>query len=579
MFKHILFFVSISLSTVCSFAVDNKKAEVDEDQVDLYVFSSPRKKFDKRIVEKPLYSFIEESPDFINFQESVPTLRQSIIYKGLSPRQLEINYNGFKLIDPSSPEGVYDLFGLMQFKGLTVSEKNGEASLNLLTSLKENKKELSLSSSTLGQSNLSGSMGLCGDKVCYSVDAFFNRQGGVSQFDDSKNDPLTNSVDDYEKDFLKTYGVSLSRLSTKKGRSATHFFATFSDEDDDDLFTSVDDKNASSNSITYFLGHELKIGNNHLLRTSYFNNSRDQKNEADSENPNSYESSQDGRSLNVGFFYKSLSLDFDYENYKVESETEDDFLISGEINKEFKNFGFKRSIFTDVEAGFSRERGLFADMRASYNDLTLSFKKSRPSLYQVLDPIVGNEKLKPETLLGLSYIINILSSKNSSSIDLEVSYFRMWDLINFYDPDGFGVGAPGSFDNVDEAENLFATLKASHKVKNHNLDFFVRYLISKDLNSGEDIVRRPRWTSGFRLKSFFKNNYETGLGFKYIGRRLDFDFSELEPILLSDAILSKKFGWGRANLSLFNLINERRQVFSKIGRRGFEIKLGVDLIF
>ncbi len=533
------------------------------EEADLYVFSDFKKVpgVDVEVFAKELSTYLEESNDFINFNQSVPTLQQSILYRGLSQRQLEINYNGFVLEDVSSPEGTYDLGGLLQFQGLALGVDNGKSSLNIKTKLKEDQKTLSLSGGSLKEGYGKFMYAKCVANTCYKTNAFSSIQGGVSQLERGS-----------EIDFLKSTGLSFSRVKKKRLRSATHFFVSKSRGDDDDIFNFIDDPNALSKNLSFFGGQEFSVDQKGV-RFSYFLNQRSQKNEADVISSNTYFYEQEGQSVNLSAFYKDLDLKFQHEFYIQNNMKERDHYIL------FKLSEYKKFFLENFELGFSQNREFFGQFGLSYNSFNLHFKRLKPSLSQIFDPISGNKDLSSENLASLSFERDILFLKESLSFKFSTSYHRMWDLIEFFDSDGVGMGDLGQYKNVSRGDNFFLKLESAYRFRTSEFSFFLRYVRSKNLESGRDLLRRPRWTSGVKLNSIIRRKYGLEFIAKLVGRRFDFGGEKLKETFFSEVRLRRDFKRGALNLGFSNLLNEERPVYSTIGRRGFQIKLGVDLNF
>ena len=208
---------------------------------------------------------------------------------------------------------------------------------------------------------------------------------------------------------------------------------------------------------------------------------------------------------------------------------------------------------------------------------TLGTGFKSPSLYQIYAPgtfwgPIGNERLKPEQSRGWDagieqYFLN-------GTILAGITYFRN-DFRNLIDFD-FSQG----YINIGRARTR--GLEISGEVRSsENLRFRTSYtrLEARDLDSGAELLRRPRDKFTAQVDGTFLRDWTADLSAVYTGRRTDKDFSApvARDVVLPgcwrlDAALSYAvFSKTRLFLRLENILDAKYETVFGYGTPGFSV--------
>jgi len=208
---------------------------------------------------------------------------------------------------------------------------------------------------------------------------------------------------------------------------------------------------------------------------------------------------------------------------------------------------------------------------------TLGTGFKSPSLYQLYAPgtfwgPIGNERLKPEESRG--WDVGIEQYFLKGTIVAAVTYFRN-DFRNLVDFD-FSLG----YINIGRARTR--GLEISGEVRSsENLRLRTSYtrLDARDMDSGAELLRRPRDKFTAQADWTFLKKWTVDLSAVYTGRRADKDFSglaERDVILpgywLLDATLScAVFSKTQLFLRLDNILDARYETVFGYGTPGFSV--------
>jgi vitamin B12 transporter len=135
---------------------------------------------------------------------------------------------------------------------------------------------------------------------------------------------------------------------------------------------------------------------------------------------------------------------------------------------------------------------------------------------------VGNPDLSVETSKGFDFGVDqkLLDGK----VMLSATYFRndIRDLIEFFDADGFGVGEPGTFENIDAARTrgleLAATILPTAWL---TLDLAYTHLDAIDADTGAPLQRRPEHTASARVTLRPTDKARIAASMIYVGERFN----------------------------------------------------------
>jgi vitamin B12 transporter len=135
---------------------------------------------------------------------------------------------------------------------------------------------------------------------------------------------------------------------------------------------------------------------------------------------------------------------------------------------------------------------------------------------------VGNPDLSVETSKGFD--VGVDQRFLDGKLTLSATYFKndIADLIEFFDPDGFGVGEPGTFENIDAAKTqgveLAATIVPTEWL---TLDLAYTHLDAIDAETGAPLQRRPEHTAFARVTLRPTDKARLAASVLYVGERFN----------------------------------------------------------
>ncbi len=208
-----------------------------------------------------------------------------------------------------------------------------------------------------------------------------------------------------------------------------------------------------------------------------------------------------------------------------------------------------------------------------------------PSLYQLYGPRTswgptGNVNLKPEKCRGMD--LGVEQEFLNKRIILGAIYFRN-DFKNLIDFES-GLG----FINIKKAKTEGIELSAFIKlIKDLTLGLNYTYTDTEDKNTGRKLLRRPRHKFGLDVNYQFIEKGNINLGFTYIGKRDDMDWSvwparrvELDGYPLVNLSTSYEVF---KNFQLFgkveNLLNKKYEEVKGYGTPGISLFGGIKVTF
>ncbi|MDX2265798.1 MAG: TonB-dependent receptor [Hyphomicrobiales bacterium] len=161
-----------------------------------------------------------------------------------------------------------------------------------------------------------------------------------------------------------------------------------------------------------------------------------------------------------------------------------------------------------------------AKLRASYGTAakapTLSQRFANSAL------TVGNPDLAVEKSTGFDAGVD--QSLLSGKLTLSATYFQneITDLIEFFDADGFGVGARGTFENIRAAETSGWEFAAGVVPASWlRLDASYTYLDAVDAETGAPLQRRPEHTASVRATFTPTEAFKLTASALYVGERFN----------------------------------------------------------
>jgi vitamin B12 transporter len=135
---------------------------------------------------------------------------------------------------------------------------------------------------------------------------------------------------------------------------------------------------------------------------------------------------------------------------------------------------------------------------------------------------IGNPDLSVETSRGFDAGVDqrLLEGK----LTLSATYFRndIRDLIEFFDADGFGVGAPGTYENISAARTQGVELAATILPTTWlTLDLAYTHLDAIDTETGAPLQRRPEHTASARVTVRPTEKTRLAASVVYVGERFN----------------------------------------------------------
>jgi vitamin B12 transporter len=493
----------------------------------------------------------------------------STLLRGSNSEHVLIMLDGVELNDPMNPSRSYDLahFSLDNVEQIEIlrgpqSTLYGSDALggviNVLTKRGRGKPQFSLSSSGGSYNTLQAAAGLSGSgkSLNYSLGLSRFVTGGISA-------ASTAYPGNTEKDGYKNLSFS-GRLGAtlKENIEADIILRSVTARTDIDSFGGPfgDDPNNTQDYRSFFIRCQLRAllaGNRweQKLGVSYIHSDRQNENPVDDIHPYDSEKGTFKSSLtkidwqNNFFLHPANTLTFgvDLEREQGESEYQstgtwgpyDSFFPRREAdrigiyfqdqvrlaNRFFATAGARLDHhgLTGFALTYRLAPAYFWETTGTKFKATVGTGFKSPSLYQLYAPgtflgPVGNEQLKPEENLGWDVGIEqrFLGGRLQAGITYFSSDFR--NLIDFR----FDVG----YVNVGKARTRGMELYAEARPEN-NLELRAGYtrLEAKDLDTGADLVRRPKDKISAGLDYSFLKKWALHLCLVYVGKRTDKNFS------------------------------------------------------
>jgi vitamin B12 transporter len=526
----------------------------------------------------------------------------STLLRGSNSEHVLVMLDGVELNDPMNPSRSYDLahFSLDNIEQIEIlrgpqSTLYGSDALggviNVLTKRGRGKPQFSLSSSGGSYNTFQAAAGLSGSgqSINYSLGLSRFATGGISA-------ASTAYPGNAEKDGYTNLSLS-GRLgvSLKKNVEADIIFRSVTARTDIDSFGGPfgDDPNNTQDYRSFFMRGQLRAllaGNRweQKLGVSYIHSDRQNENPVDDVHSYDSEKGTFKSSLvkidwqNNLFLHPANTLTFgvDLEREQGESEYHSTgiwgpydslfprrkadrrgFYIQDQVrlsNRFFATAGVRLDHHS--LAGFSLTYRLapafFLETTGTKFKATLGTGFKSPSLYQLYAPgtvlgPVGNERLKPEENTG--WDVGIEQRFLGGRLLAGATYFSnaYRNLIDFR----FDAG----YVNIGKARTRGVEIYAEARPAN-DLDLRAGYtrLEAKDLDSGADLLRRPKDKVSAGLDFGFLKKWALHLGLVYVGKRPDKNFS-VWPY--PDVILS---GYALLDAALSFDLNPRVQVFGRL---------------
>jgi vitamin B12 transporter len=513
----------------------------------------------------------------------------STLLRGSNSEHVLIMLDGVELNDPMNPSRSYDLahFSLDNVEQIEIlrgpqSTLYGSDALggviNILTKRGRGKPQFSLSSSGGSYNTFQAAAGLSGSgrSINYSLGLSRFVTGGISAA--SSAYPGNTERDGYKNlSFSGRLGATL-----KKNIEADIIFRSVTARTDIDSFggPSGDDPNNAQDYRSFFIRGQFRTllaGDRweQKLGVSYVHSHRQNENPVDDIHPYDSENGIFKSSFtkidwqNNLFLHPANTLTFgaDIEREQGESEYHSTGIwgpydslfprrkadrtgiyVQDQVrlaNRFFATAGVRLDHHgrTGFALTYRLAPAYFSETTGTKFKATLGTGFKSPSLYQLYAPgtflgPVGNERLKPEENVG--WDVGIEQRFLGGRLQAGVTYFSCdyRNLIDFR----FDAG----YVNVGKARTRGMEIYAEARPAN-DLDLRAGYtrLDAKDLDSGADLLRRPKDKFSAALDCGFFKKWALHLGLVYVGKRPDKNFSVwpypdvlLSAYTLLDAALS-----------------------------------------
>lgn len=214
--------------------------------------------------------------------------------------------------------------------------------------------------------------------------------------------------------------------------------------------------------------------------------------------------------------------------------------------KRFKNFIIQAGGRYDFSSNFGNslnpKLGIFIPFKSLNFYLQTGKGFKAPSIGELYFPYSGNKDLKEEELISIetgfsisNITLNFFKNKFKNLIDFEYSSYQ--------------------FKNIGKAK----TEGIEINYKNSFLNLNLAYLGTKDLNTGNELLRRPSFSGNFILIKNFKN-YSFSFSTFFIGKRWDvneyFERVKMKEFAREDFSLNMNFKkWFNIRFRIENLFN------------------------
>ena len=467
-----------------------------------------------------LRSYFSDRPEFMYFEDQSLGAASSVFLYGLDQRYIKIKFNGFNVVDASTPLGVVNLSQISGVRGLSVERYKTDLSINIKTHLQSKKSKWFIQGSQLGEFGSSVNL----NKKNWNFKAGAARTGGFNQTFLGEEKDWTD--DGY---FSFDYKKNLSNIET-----STHLFYSVQNQDYDDLFNAVEEAEGEAHFL--LLGQKLKF-EKFKVNLSYTLSNR------------------------VFIIEEKKGIDFQGKNFQSEFIYNKwfSFLLSLESNKHLDDQYAKVEVrpLESFRASFmwSRLRNQFFDMEwQPFNEISLFYKEIPASLFQI--NFHPSSKLKPQRAMGLK----LFKDFSFKSIDFRFDglYQYAFDQIEF-------VSSSMRYENFERSETIYSSLLASCK----SYSLFIQAQRAKNLIQNLDLPRRPRWIVGFDYeRAWEKVNFDLGL--RWNSSLKAFDQTDLNSFWTSQLNVQYR----NFHFVVINVLNQdRRSIFRDFRRRPITFKL------
>lgn len=484
-------------------------------------------KFDKPIIVESetvefnntrLRDYFSDIPEFNYFGSQAIGASASVFMYGLDQRYFDINYNGYKLEDPTTPLGALEVSSLSRLSGMKVVKNPREQSLNVL-----NKSE---SNSVGGQVTSLKEFSVDG---FYKANKNFFLKSGFSRLGGFNQTQLGS-----EKDWTEEVFIAPSlKFKIDDYQLSTDFLYTYKDQDFDSFLSGEEDSEGVSRYL--FAGQSVKRKKTNL-KFSY-TQIRKTFNEGLDFEPFNFEA----KVLNAEFTYnESLQLKSQFE---TNGELEDSKIYFSYIKD---SFGFYFSS--------SKLRGEFysLDLKPT-KTITLFYKEIEPSLFQIT--FNEGQELEKQKALGLQYE----NSYTYKEVDFKLSflYQRSFDQVEY----NF---ISNTYENFQRVENVFFNLLSQWK----SLGLYIQIQSAEDLVLNQSLPRRSPLSFGLDYK-FKLRDFTGAIQAAWHSERKAFDGSELSNFMTSSLALGRK----RFQIVVTNVLNQDSQVYKDFRRKPVTVEL------
>ncbi|MFT5660214.1 MAG: vitamin B12 transporter [Sulfurimonas sp.] len=471
----------------------------------------------------------------------------SVLLRGMNNSRTLVLIDGIRFQDPSSTSGANfshlmasDIERIEVIKGAQSGVWGADASagvINIIT--KDSKKGQHVSANleygSFNTKKYAASISHKDEKLDLKLSA--NR---ITSDSFSVQSPRGDDVDQYEDDTYENTTVNFKAGYAVNNDITLKFnFTNIDAIKDYDSYNNPDDSNMKSDidNQLYSLQYLHTIGEHDI--TLKYENSQFERDEIGtvaqfgSEYVKNFNGETKNLELNDDYSYAQNSflllgvgMSSDDVNFiktdssKTQKENENKYLYSTNSNK-FDKIVFTQSIrhdnynnFDDKTTGkLGLKYNLNQDMSVSSN---IGSGYNVPNIVQELNPWGAiNENLNPENTKSFDL------SFNYKSLELTYFYQKIKNLIEWYDPDGYG-GNPAIYKNLN-GNSTFQGIEAAYSrniIEDLTFTSNYTYLSAKD-NDKEELARRPKHTANLGLDYYGLEDLHLGVYGQYTGERYD----------------------------------------------------------
>ncbi len=520
----------------------------------------------------------------------------SMFIRGARPSHTAVLYNGVLINDPSTVDGSFD------FNNISIGEierieiiKDSQGSVHGTNAMGGVINIISRESSSPDPLHLSINAGITSAEGHYeNIYAGFSQ--GLFSIDLNIGNEYQNELYASDPDLLynndndpyrKTYGSLKATLDYGRLTFSSLYRHSYA-KSNIDLFGGDygDDPNyMSGNRYRSFINNLildldiLKL-NLYLSRTD---TERSYQNKPDELSTDIIDSLYDGQldqykitanlynKLVLGYEQNTSSMSYDYysedgygpyhDSMSKEEQTSDSFFI--ELNHSTDSFGIIAGLRHD---SFPSDKSLtyritpFYKISSTgttiYANISTGFKV--PSLYELYSPY-GNAGLESER--SLSYEFSLSQEFPEKQLNFSLCYFhnRYEELIDF---DSLN----WQYYNIGKAETRGFELSADHKISQYlNLKLLSTLLYAENLETGETLLRRPKYKHSFILDTLLPYEINLWSEISYVSGRDDNTYDEdyntvritLDEYFILNIGISRQFADGLvAYIRIDNLLDE-----------------------